>query len=196
MTLSIQRTSCSVGSLSGTAHPADDRDPNIGSPSSACVTIADDGAGDDYDYLPSNTLQEEFDDKPTYPCTEAGSTGALRGRFVSPPERHDGKKAVEMQVAFTRSVYASEERVGEHGVRVRGGRVISSTRVGRQPVESLPRPHQQRLSECRHVELCAPPLPATSRRDQQVLVCAGAALVETERPEALPYRPVRISSGL
>ena len=134
VTLSIQREDCGGdATVSGTVHPPDERDPNIGGPSSACVTIADDGEGDAYDYLPSNTLQEEFDDKPTYPCSQAGSTGALRGRFVSPPERHDGQKAVDMQVAFTRSVYESEKNVGEHGVRVRGGRVTSSRRVGRQP---------------------------------------------------------------
>ena len=137
VTLSIQRGDCGGdATVSGTVHTPPPRDPDIGNPSSACATIADDGAGDAYDYLPSNTLQEEFDDKPTYSCSEAGSTGALRGRFVEPPERHDGQKAVDVQVAFTRSVYESEEKVGEHGVRVEGGRVISSTRVGRQPAGS------------------------------------------------------------
>ena len=137
VTLSIQRGDCGGdATVSGTVHTPTPRDPDIGSPSSACATIADDGAGDAYDYLTSTTLQEEFDDKPTYSCSEARSTGALRGRFVEPPERHDGQKAVDVQVAFTRSVYESEEKVGEHGVRVEGGRVISSTRVGRQPAGS------------------------------------------------------------
>ena len=131
LTLSIQRKGCSRRPIT-----PEHRDPDIGSPMSACVTIADDGQGDDYDYAASNTLQETFDDKPTYSCSDVRSSQSLRGRFVSPPERHDGKKAVDVQVAFSDSVYESEENVGEHGVRVEGGRVTSSKRVGRQPAGS------------------------------------------------------------
>ena len=60
VTLSIHRESCSVGSLSGTAHPPTPQDPDIGSPRSACATIADDGEGPAYDYTGSN-----LDAKPT-----------------------------------------------------------------------------------------------------------------------------------
>ena len=75
-------------------------------------------------------------EKPTYPCSDVRSTRPLKGRFVSPPAQHDGQKALEVQVAFSDPVYESEENVGEHGVRVDGGRVTSSKRVGRQPAGS------------------------------------------------------------
>ena len=130
LTLSIQRRRC--GELGG----APPRALDIGAPSSACVTIADDGSGPAYDYADSDTLQEMLTEKPTYSCSDVRSTRPLKGRFVSPPAQHDGQKAVEVQVAFSDSVYESEENVGEHGVRVDGGRVTSSKRVGRQPAGS------------------------------------------------------------
>ena len=130
LTLSIQRQRC--GELGGPPPRA----PDIGAPSSACVTIADDGSGPVYDYADSDTLQEMLTEKPTYSCSDVRSTRPLKGRFVSPPAQHDGQKAVEVQVAFSDSVYESEENVGGHGVRVDGGRVTSSKRVGRQPAGS------------------------------------------------------------
>ena len=130
LTLSIQRQRC--GELGGPPPRA----PDIGAPSSACVTIADDGSGPAYDYADSDTLQEMLTEKPTYSCSDVRSTRPLKGRFVSPPAQHDGQKAVEVQVAFSDSVYESEENVGGHGVRVDGGRVTSSKRVGRQPAGS------------------------------------------------------------
>ena len=130
LTLSIQRRRC--GELGG----APPRALDIGAPISACVTIADDGSGPAYDYADSDTLQEMLTEKPTYSCSDVRSTRPLKGRFVSPTAQHDGQKAVEVQVAFSDSVYESEENVGEHGVRVDGGRVISSKRVGRQPAGS------------------------------------------------------------
>ncbi len=48
---------------------------------------------------------------------------ALRGRFVSPPERHDGEKRVKVRVAFSEPVEESPENVGEHGVEVEGGTI-------------------------------------------------------------------------
>ena len=57
----------------------------------------------------------------------------LRAWFVSPPEQHDGKKRVKVQVEFTEAIEESPENVGEHGVQVEGGRVTSVRQVGNQP---------------------------------------------------------------
>ena len=54
----------------------------------------------------------------------------LRGRFVSPPGRHDGEKRVKVRVAFSEPVEGSPQNVGAHGVRVNAGRVTSARRVG------------------------------------------------------------------
>ena len=54
----------------------------------------------------------------------------LRGRFVSPPGRHDGEKRVKVRVAFSEPVEGSPQSVGAHGVRVNAGRVTSARRVG------------------------------------------------------------------
>ena len=101
--------------------------PQVGSPSSACVTIADNGKGGAYDYGSDNTMLTE---KPTYSCADRRSTRSLEGRFVSPPERHDGKKRVKVRVAFSEPVEESPEDVGEHGVEVEGGEVTSVSAVG------------------------------------------------------------------
>ena len=50
---------------------------------------------------------------------------SLRAWFESPPERHDGKKRVKVQVAFSEAIDGTPETVGEHGVDVDGGRVTS-----------------------------------------------------------------------
>ena len=50
---------------------------------------------------------------------------SLRAWFESPPERHDGKKRVTVQVAFSEAIDGTPENVGEHGVDVDGGRVTS-----------------------------------------------------------------------
>ena len=57
----------------------------------------------------------------------------LRAWFVSPPEQHDGKKRVKVQVEFTETIEESPENVGEHGVQVEGGRVTSVRQVENQP---------------------------------------------------------------
>ena len=54
-----------------------------------------------------------------------GGQGALKGRFVSPPQRHDGEKRVKVRVEFSEPIDESPENVGEHGVRVEGGEVTS-----------------------------------------------------------------------
>ena len=55
---------------------------------------------------------------------------ALQGRFVSPPERHDGTNRVKVRVAFSEPVEESPENVGAHGVEVEGGEVTSVSPVG------------------------------------------------------------------
>ena len=55
---------------------------------------------------------------------------SLKGRFVSPPERHDGTNRVKVRVAFSEPVEESPENVGAHGVEVEGGEVTSVSAVG------------------------------------------------------------------
>ena len=55
---------------------------------------------------------------------------SLKGRFVSPPERHDGTNRVKVRVAFSEPVEESPENVGAHGVEVEGGEVTSVSPVG------------------------------------------------------------------
>ena len=63
---------------------------------------------------------------------EPGGAGlkSLKGRFVSPPERHDGTNRVKVRVAFSEPVEESPENVGAHGVEVEGGEVTSVSPVG------------------------------------------------------------------
>ena len=58
---------------------------------------------------------------------------ALKARFVSPPEHHDGSGRVKVRVAFSEAIEESPENVGEHGVKVEGGRVTSVRRVDNRP---------------------------------------------------------------
>ena len=68
-------------------------------------------------------------DRPIPTVTVRVMTGnsqrALTAQFVSPPQRHDGTKRVKVWVAFSEAVEESPKNVGEHGVRVEGGEVIS-----------------------------------------------------------------------
>ena len=88
----------------------------LGSPDRACLSVADS----------EGTVM--------HACA-AGEAGArsLKARFVSPPEQHDGKKRVKVRVAFSEAIEESPENVGEHGVRVEGGRVTSVRRVDNRP---------------------------------------------------------------
>ncbi len=51
---------------------------------------------------------------------------SLQGRFVSPPERHDGEKRIKVRVEFSEP----PENVGADGVEVEGGAVTSVSPVG------------------------------------------------------------------
>ena len=123
LTLVLQREAC--GQTRGPRR----RDPDIGGPSSACVTIADNGEGPDYD----GSDPEMLDEKPTYPCADLRApSNTLKAWFVSPPPQHDGKKRVKVRVAFSEPVEESPENVGEHGVDGEGGDVTSVSPVGGQ----------------------------------------------------------------
>ena len=60
----------------------------------------------------------------------SSSQRSLQGRFVSPPQRHDGEKRIKVRVAFSEPVAESPRNVGEHGVDVEGGEVTSVSPVG------------------------------------------------------------------
>ena len=88
----------------------------LGSPDRACLSVEDS----------SGTVTRACQ------ADEAG-TRALKARFVSPPEHHDGSGRVKVRVAFSEAIDESPETVGEHGVKVEGGRVTSVRRVDNQP---------------------------------------------------------------
>ena len=52
---------------------------------------------------------------------------------MSPPEHHDGSGRVKVRVAFSEAIDESPETVGEHGVKVEGGRVTTVRRVDNRP---------------------------------------------------------------
>ena len=80
--------SAELGPLTLALGPCGDREIpkrvylQVGSPNSACVTIADDGSGDAYDYGSDDTMLTE---RPTYSCADRRSTRSLKGQFVSSP---------------------------------------------------------------------------------------------------------------
>ena len=84
-------------------------------------------AGTEYEVLVqalSGDGFSEWSDMKTAPRTNRGR--ALGARFVSPPERHDGKKRIKVRVEFSEA----PENVGADGVEVEGGAVTSVTPVG------------------------------------------------------------------
>ena len=87
----------------------------LGRPDTACLSVAD--------------------SEGTVTACPAGaaSARALKARFVSPPEHHDGSGRVKVRVAFSEAIEESPENVGEHGVQVEGGRVTSVRQVDNQP---------------------------------------------------------------
>ena len=88
----------------------------LGSPVRACLSVADS----------EGTVTNAC------PAGEGGAR-ALKARFVSPPEHHDGSGRVKVRVAFSEAIEESPENVGEHGVKVEGGRVTSVRQVDNQP---------------------------------------------------------------
>ena len=88
----------------------------LGSPVRACLSVADS----------EGTVTNAC------PAGEGGAR-ALKARFMSPPERHDGSGRVKVRVAFSEAIDESPENVGEHGVKVEGGRVTSVRQVDNRP---------------------------------------------------------------
>ena len=64
--------------------------------------------------------------RPTELFCVSSAQRALQGRFVSPPERHDGEKRIKVRVEFSEA----PENVGADGVEVEGGEVTSVRSVG------------------------------------------------------------------
>ena len=83
----------------------------LGSPKRACLSV-------------------EYQGTVSNPCGsgEAGAR-ALTAQFESAPAQHDGRKRIKVRVAFSEA----PENVDADGVRVEGGRVTSSKRVGGSP---------------------------------------------------------------
>ena len=84
----------------------------LGSPNRACLSVEDD----------QGTVANACG------SGEAG-TRALTAQFESAPAQHDGTKPVKVRVSFSEA----PENVGADGVRVEGGRVTSTKRVGGSP---------------------------------------------------------------
>ena len=106
---------------------------HIGSASFAFsdATVATDANSSDETYLWGSDLDWSRQSYVILRLREASSAQrALQGRFVSPPERHDGKKRIKVRVEFSEPVEESPENVGAHGVEVEGGEVTSVSPVG------------------------------------------------------------------
>ena len=90
------------------------------------VTPADTGAA--RVVAPRNALRSG--DASIEPVSGASSAGrALRGRFVSPPARHDGKKRIKVRVEFSENIGISYRSLREDAFTVTGGRVTRGKRV-------------------------------------------------------------------
>ena len=106
---------------------------DIGSASFAFsdASVSTDDYSSDENYLWDSDLDWSRQNYVILRLREASSAQrTLQGRFVSPPERHDGKKRIKVRVEFSEPVEESPENVGEHGVEVEGGQVTSVSPVG------------------------------------------------------------------
>ena len=106
---------------------------HIGSASFAFsdASVSTDDYSSDENYLWGSDLDWSRESYVILRLREASSAQrALQGRFVSPPERHDGKKRIKVRVEFSEPVEESPENVGAHGVEVEGGEVTSVSAVG------------------------------------------------------------------
>ena len=93
------------------------------------VTRTDLETGAQYQVLVQALSGDGFSEWSETKTARAGGR-SLRAWFESPPERHDGKKRVTVQVAFSEPIDGTPETVGEHGVNVEGGEVTSVRPVG------------------------------------------------------------------
>ena len=90
------------------------------------VTRTDLETGVQYQVLVQALSGDGFSEWSDMKTARTNQGRALQGRFLSPPERHDGKKRIKVRVEFSEA----PENVGADGVEVEGGRVTSVTPVG------------------------------------------------------------------
>ena len=93
------------------------------------VTRTDLELGVEYQVLVQALSGDGFSEWSETKTARAGGR-SLRAWFESPPERHDGKKRVKVQVAFSEPIDGTPENVGQHGMDVEGGDVTSARKVG------------------------------------------------------------------
>ena len=110
------------------------------SSASGTAELAHDASGTTTDSEGNEQSNYDFEAYPlptvTVRVLESGagrSDDPLKARFVSPPEHHDGSGRVKVRVAFSEAIEESPENVGEHGVKVEGGRVTSVRQVDNRP---------------------------------------------------------------
>ena len=90
------------------------------------VTRTDLETGVQYQVLVQALSGDGFSEWSDMKTARTNQGRALQGRFLSPPERHDGKKRIKVRVEFSEA----PENVGADGVEVEGGRVTSVRPVG------------------------------------------------------------------
>ena len=77
--------------------------------------------------LHNSTHQEDAGVRCWYDTQQSNqnSDKALKGRFLSTPDKHDGSQRVKVRVAFSEPIDETSEGLREHGVRVEGGEVTA-----------------------------------------------------------------------
>ena len=90
------------------------------------VTRTDLETGVQYQVLVQALSGDGFSEWSDMKTARTNQGRALQGRFLSPPERHDGKKRIKVRVEFSEA----PENVGADGVEVEGGAVTSVSPVG------------------------------------------------------------------
>ena len=90
------------------------------------VTRTDLETGVQYQVLVQALSGDGFSEWSDMKTARTNQGRALQGRFLSPPERHDGTKRIKVRVAFSEA----PENVGADGVEVEGGAVTSVSPVG------------------------------------------------------------------
>ena len=137
MTLSISGEQCGTRLLT-----QDPRNPDIGSPRSVCVAIADNGEGAAYESDPPGD-PANLTEKPTYSCSgsPAGSpsraVAPLTAAFADLPSSHEGT-AFTFRLEFSEDVATSAADMRDHALTVTGGTVTDAARVdGRADLWSI-----------------------------------------------------------
>ena len=90
------------------------------------VTRTDLETGVQYQVLVQALSGDGFSEWSDIKTARTNQGRALQGRFLSPPERHDGTNRIKVRVAFSEA----PENVGADGVEVEGGAVTSVSPVG------------------------------------------------------------------